>query len=165
MKIREILSTLKASSLCRGYYKCKHRVTQGCLATKQVQRSDGDPLLFHVAYHGEHACLQAAASPLRPGRQRSRNSLSSFQNGLQVETEGLELREHVHGRTSGASCDFAAPTTPNHNNCGISKPSPTLHSPASGGAGGNSDTDLPYLDMDLMFQELDFEADFYSWVE
>ncbi|OEL18702.1 putative WRKY transcription factor 41 [Dichanthelium oligosanthes] len=40
----------------RAYYRCTHRNSQNCLATKQVQRTDDDPTLFDVVYHGEHTC-------------------------------------------------------------------------------------------------------------
>lgn len=119
----------------RCYFRCRHRATQGCPATKQVQRSDGDPLLFRVIYHGEHTCLPAA------GQQRSRDLLSSFPTGIRVKTEGM------------------VPTTPDNSNFGISRPSPTLPSPA---AGGNSDVNWPSWDTDWMLQELDFEADLSS---
>ncbi|KAF0927022.1 hypothetical protein E2562_029246 [Oryza meyeriana var. granulata] len=46
----------------RAYFRCTHRHTQGCNATKQVQRTDGDPLLFDVVYIGEHTCGQASAA-------------------------------------------------------------------------------------------------------
>lgn len=32
---------------------------QGCLATKQVQRSDEDSSVFEVSYRGRHTCIQA----------------------------------------------------------------------------------------------------------
>ncbi|KAK6158856.1 hypothetical protein DH2020_006170 [Rehmannia glutinosa] len=32
----------------RAYYRCTHRNTQGCLATKQVQRADDDPSVFEM---------------------------------------------------------------------------------------------------------------------
>ncbi|KDP28582.1 hypothetical protein JCGZ_14353 [Jatropha curcas] len=44
----------------RGYYRCTHRHSQGCLATKQVQRSDQAPTIFEVTYRGRHPCFQAA---------------------------------------------------------------------------------------------------------
>ncbi|XP_042455200.1 transcription factor WRKY19-like [Zingiber officinale] len=123
----------------RCYFRCRHRATQGCPATKQVQRSDGDPLLFRVIYHGEHTCHQAAE------QQRSRDLLSSFRTGLTVETEDL------------------VPTTPDNSNCGVSRPSPTLPSPTAGDAGVNSDVNWPSWDTDWMLQELDyFEADLSS---
>ena len=32
------------------------RHAQGCLATRQVQRSDEDPTVFEVTYRGRHTC-------------------------------------------------------------------------------------------------------------
>ncbi|KAI3458035.1 hypothetical protein Pfo_014698 [Paulownia fortunei] len=40
----------------RGYYRCTHRHGQGCLATKQVQRSDDDPTIFEITYRRKHTC-------------------------------------------------------------------------------------------------------------
>ncbi|CAO2178939.1 unnamed protein product [Urochloa humidicola] len=56
----------------RAYFRCTHRHTQSCNASKQVQRTDGDPLLFDVVYHGSHTCAQAqgaaaAGSSQAPG--------------------------------------------------------------------------------------------------
>lgn len=47
----------------RGYYRCTHRNVQGCLATKQVQRSDEDPNIFEITYRGRHTCTQASHVP------------------------------------------------------------------------------------------------------
>ncbi|XP_034580572.1 disease resistance protein RGA5 isoform X2 [Setaria viridis] len=44
----------------RSYYHCVCRHTEGCRATKQVQRTDADPLVFDVIYNGEHTCKQTA---------------------------------------------------------------------------------------------------------
>uniref|UniRef100_J3MWM5 WRKY domain-containing protein n=1 Tax=Oryza brachyantha TaxID=4533 RepID=J3MWM5_ORYBR len=46
----------------RGYYRCTHRNSQGCMATKQVQRTDEDATLFDVIYHGDHTCVQKAVA-------------------------------------------------------------------------------------------------------
>ncbi|KAF7826161.1 putative WRKY transcription factor 53 [Senna tora] len=46
----------------RGYYRCTHRHGQGCLATKQVQKSDEDPTIFEVTYRGRHTCNNQAYS-------------------------------------------------------------------------------------------------------
>ncbi|KAH9626690.1 hypothetical protein KSS87_021589 [Heliosperma pusillum] len=40
----------------RGYYRCTHRHSKGCTATKQVQRSDEDSSIYQVMYTGEHTC-------------------------------------------------------------------------------------------------------------
>lgn len=42
----------------RGYYRCTYRHSKGCLATKQVQRSDEDPSIYRVMYRGDHTCAQ-----------------------------------------------------------------------------------------------------------
>ncbi|KAK7275342.1 hypothetical protein RIF29_16455 [Crotalaria pallida] len=44
----------------RGYYRCTHRHAQGCLATKQVQKSDEDPTTYEITYKGRHTCNQAS---------------------------------------------------------------------------------------------------------
>lgn len=46
---------------CRGYYRCTHRNGQGCLATKQVQRSNEDPTIYEVIYRGRHTCNNQAS--------------------------------------------------------------------------------------------------------
>ncbi|KAI3977843.1 hypothetical protein MKX01_036683 [Papaver californicum] len=43
-----------------SYYRCTYRNNQGCLATRQVQRSSEDPSIFYVTYRGKHSCLQAS---------------------------------------------------------------------------------------------------------
>ncbi|GLT84743.1 hypothetical protein SLE2022_029580 [Rubroshorea leprosula] len=45
----------------RGYYRCIHRHSQGCWATKQVQRSKDDPSIFEVFYRGRHTCEQSSS--------------------------------------------------------------------------------------------------------
>lgn len=47
----------------RGYYRCTHRHTQGCLATKQVQRNDQNAMVFDVTYNGIHSCQQKNTKP------------------------------------------------------------------------------------------------------
>lgn len=38
----------------RSYYRCVDKFTQGCLATKQVQRSSTDPNMLVITYISEH---------------------------------------------------------------------------------------------------------------
>ncbi|KAL6846406.1 hypothetical protein ACP4OV_023854 [Aristida adscensionis] len=89
----------------RGYYRCTHRHSQGCQATKQVQRTDNDPALFDVIYHGEHTCVHkaaatgdAAAQPPahNPDAQGLLHSLSAT---LTVKTEGLAAAVSTGGAT------------------------------------------------------------------
>ncbi|CAN6350153.1 unnamed protein product [Urochloa humidicola] len=59
----------------RAYFRCTHRHSQGCAATKHVQRDGGDPLLYDVVYHGAHTCAQAA----HPGAEQMRQQLQQRQ--------------------------------------------------------------------------------------
>ncbi|GMI66781.1 WRKY DNA-binding protein 46, WRKY DNA-BINDING PROTEIN 46 [Hibiscus trionum] len=92
------------SNFPRGYYRCTHRPSQGCLATKQVQRSDNDPTIFEVKYRGRHTCNQAshfaatfipvsAESKEKGNDSRKRQHL--LESGLEVKTEGLDNRQDI----------------------------------------------------------------------
>ncbi|XP_010439133.1 PREDICTED: probable WRKY transcription factor 53 [Camelina sativa] len=94
----------------RSYYRCTHRSTQNCWATKQVQRSDGDATVFEVTYRGTHTCSQAAITPppaspvkqkentrLKPAitttttTQKPKDLLQSLKSNLTVRTDGLDV--------------------------------------------------------------------------
>ncbi|OEL38441.1 putative WRKY transcription factor 53 [Dichanthelium oligosanthes] len=103
----------------RGYYRCTHRHSQGCQATKQVQRTDEDPTLFDVIYHGEHTCVQrpmgaATAAAGQPEHNPDANSLlQSLTAGLTVKTEGLPaLAADPQGGWSATAPFYFSSSTP-----------------------------------------------------
>ncbi|PON50096.1 WRKY domain containing protein [Parasponia andersonii] len=73
----------------RGYYRCTHRNVQGCLATKQVQRSDEDSTIFEITYRGRHTCTQAshvlgtASSGQNQELPTSNNSIINISNTIE----------------------------------------------------------------------------------
>ncbi|RZC51880.1 hypothetical protein C5167_020303 [Papaver somniferum] len=78
----------------RAYFRCAHRVAQGCLSNKQVQRSDEDPSIFDVTYQGLHTCNQV--SHLLPGQPQNKEdqklknlqeTLLNFKTGCHVKVE------------------------------------------------------------------------------
>ncbi|XVF80210.1 hypothetical protein PTKIN_Ptkin15bG0052900 [Pterospermum kingtungense] len=102
----------------RGYYRCTHRHSQGCLATKQVQRSDEDATVFEVKYRGRHTCNQASHFPassvpvtgesrkkpnhsrkkqqqLEEKQKQSQDMFTSSGAGLKVKTEELDDGEAI----------------------------------------------------------------------
>nr|AXE72992.1 WRKY transcription factor IlWRKY1 [Iris lactea] len=103
----------------RGYFRCSHRDSQGCLSVKQVQRSEDNPLVFDVTYRGTHTCerrpsAKASASASRDllqqqQQQQNQDLLLSFQTGLKVKTEGLEFKSP---EPSSSSISFSFPSTP-----------------------------------------------------
>ncbi|KAF8114721.1 hypothetical protein N665_0034s0060 [Sinapis alba] len=40
----------------RSYFRCTHKYTQGCKATKQVQKLESEPKMFSITYIGNHTC-------------------------------------------------------------------------------------------------------------
>ncbi|KAH7651580.1 WRKY domain-containing protein [Dioscorea alata] len=42
----------------RSYYRCTHRNTYGCSATKQMQKADNNPTVLNITYYGHHTCHQ-----------------------------------------------------------------------------------------------------------
>ncbi|KAM0944494.1 putative transcription factor WRKY family [Dioscorea sansibarensis] len=113
----------------RGYYRCTHRNARGCLATKQVQRSDSDPTIFDVVYRGEHTC--SCEEPLgafahvpasqqqsqciagehqkqqQQQQQQENQLLLNFQTNLKVKTEGLDMEKQEQDASA-----FSFPSTP-----------------------------------------------------
>ncbi|PAN18045.1 hypothetical protein PAHAL_3G174400 [Panicum hallii] len=98
----------------RAYFRCTHRNSQGCSATKHVQRADGDPLLYDVVYHGAHACAQAAhpgAEHLRRQLQPEGHADAEQSSPLAPEAEclqaGLEpVAPYSFAPAPGAGADF-----------------------------------------------------------
>lgn len=96
----------------RAYYRCTHRNTQGCLATKQVQRADEDSTVFEVIYRGKHSCRQER---LKQNKERKEEEslrysqqmmVAGNESGL-VKTENAELDSKEEGTPS-----FSFPSTP-----------------------------------------------------
>ncbi|CAN6179255.1 unnamed protein product [Urochloa humidicola] len=118
----------------RGYYRCTYRTTQGCPATKQVQRSDADLCVFDVTYQGDHTCHQkqrqvasAAAATAHGGchsppppsshheqQDPSMQLLMGFKDALKVETGAAPLhRDHDYyspGPASAPAAPFSFPS-------------------------------------------------------
>lgn len=71
----------------RAYYRCTHRNSQSCPATKQVQRTDDDPALFDVVYHGEHTCRPTTgAKRTTPHNPHAQTALQGLAARLTVAT-------------------------------------------------------------------------------
>ncbi|XP_010261512.1 PREDICTED: probable WRKY transcription factor 41 [Nelumbo nucifera] len=124
----------------RGYYRCAYRNLQGCLAIKQVQRSDEDPSVFHITYRGKHTCNQAShlvpasassekpepkqnqqhhlhqPQQQQPNPQNHSQGILNFRTGLKVQTEDLDNGELISSSFSFPSetIGFGFATTEDH---------------------------------------------------
>ncbi|CAK9176327.1 unnamed protein product [Ilex paraguariensis] len=47
----------------RCYFRCTHKHDQGCRATKQVQRTEEDPMKYQTTYFGHHTCKARLKGP------------------------------------------------------------------------------------------------------
>ncbi|GLT35835.1 hypothetical protein SLA2020_102530 [Shorea laevis] len=134
----------------RGYYRCAHRNAQGCLATKQVQRSDEDPLIFEITYHGSHTCTQAvSSSQILPSssqenqnqdtnlinQQQSQNNLPmNLHKELRVVTEDLDVIPQQQAYASFPDFPPTSNVTTAFSPSMMGKFSPSFISPAESGA-------------------------------
>ncbi|KAI5421979.1 hypothetical protein KIW84_045435 [Lathyrus oleraceus] len=76
----------------RGYYRCTHRNAQGCLATKQVQKSEEDPMIYEITYKGRHTCIQS--SHLNKPHS-SKSNLKFGQNNSQLNQQIQPQEEKI----------------------------------------------------------------------
>ncbi|KAJ8472086.1 hypothetical protein OPV22_026429 [Ensete ventricosum] len=54
---------IQSSKNPRSYFRCTHKFDQGCMAVRQVQRSEADPSTYLITYLGEHTCRDPAMAP------------------------------------------------------------------------------------------------------
>ncbi|KAG2325641.1 hypothetical protein Bca4012_040140 [Brassica carinata] len=47
----------------RSYFRCTHKYSQGCKATKQVQKLELEPRMFSITYIGNHTCNTDEVTP------------------------------------------------------------------------------------------------------
>ncbi|KAJ0248656.1 WRKY transcription factor 30 [Hirschfeldia incana] len=87
----------------RGYYRCTYRKSQGCEATKQVQRSNENQMLFEISYRGIHSCSQAgnvrSAIPVRvlePNQTQEHENLEMVKESVDTGHHNYSHQPHLH---------------------------------------------------------------------
>ncbi|KAI4303409.1 hypothetical protein MLD38_039044 [Melastoma candidum] len=79
----------------RGYFRCTHRPAQGCLATKQVQRSDEEPSVFEVTYHGRHTCIPPVSTKLANQDTPTVVPPLSAHDDVKAPRPQMDVKEHI----------------------------------------------------------------------
>ncbi|KAI3957131.1 hypothetical protein MKW98_002758 [Papaver atlanticum] len=109
----------------RSYYRCTYRNNQGCLATRQVQRSSEDPSVYDVTYRGKHSCIQASHLQTKQKNQcKNENGdhkeedqkqkpsqeglFENFGKGLRIKTEDELFNSQ---KLSSSSSSFSFPSS------------------------------------------------------
>lgn len=75
---------------CRSYYRCTHKIEQGCKATKQVQKTDDEPPKYTITYNGHHTCKNLLRAPqiiLNSPNPRDNSILLNFETNTLTEND------------------------------------------------------------------------------
>ncbi|KAL8122533.1 WRKY DNA-binding transcription factor 70-like [Apium graveolens] len=116
----------------RHYYRCTHKFEQGCLATKQVQKTEEDPVpMYRTTYYGNHTCRHnytdhtqffldsfdqrdsSAKSILLNFQQNTRDFLPLNDNSTSTCTYNFVTSNHVRA-TFGSSTELLSPAGSDH---------------------------------------------------
>ncbi|KAK3137953.1 hypothetical protein QOZ80_5AG0362540 [Eleusine coracana subsp. coracana] len=145
----------------RAYFRCTHRNTQSCHATKQVQRVDGDPLLFDVVYHGAHTCVQAANGRVDQLQQQPGHAAGQEQSSqLVLESGGLhagfEPMTPLHFTSTPAGTDLGGGYPPLLSPTSLEWQVRSSHAAAGFGDGG--------MDVEHQYEELfSYPPESFQW--
>ncbi|KAI8023064.1 putative WRKY transcription factor 53 [Camellia lanceoleosa] len=75
-----------------AYYRCTHGNAQGCLATKQVQRSDEDSSIFEITYRGRHTCIPTSqVTPFLASIRKDCPKQNKYQPHQEEENQSSEF--------------------------------------------------------------------------
>ncbi|KAK9094261.1 hypothetical protein Scep_025730 [Stephania cephalantha] len=132
----------------RGYYRCTYRSVQGCLATKQVQRSDENPLIFDITYRGRHTCMQSSHNPIPTTPQTSQNGEEDHKHKDQLEQYLKPRSESQEILLNFSSSGLESIKSENFDNV-LQDPTYSFTFPSSSteihGFNGSSTLDDPYI--------------------
>ncbi|XP_019178067.1 PREDICTED: probable WRKY transcription factor 53 [Ipomoea nil] len=108
----------------KGYYRCSHLYSRGCLAKKEIQKSDDDPTVFNVRYRGNHTCnnpsprLQSPPPPRTLDNEeppstlqtQQEDNLLNLRRNLKIKTDNIEASSHGRDENPfpSSSYDFAS---------------------------------------------------------
>ncbi|KAB1224654.1 putative WRKY transcription factor 70 [Morella rubra] len=83
----------------RHYYRCTHKLEQGCQATKYVQRIQADPPKYRTTYMGCHTCMKFPKTPaeiiFQLSQSDSRSPVISFGNSTIANKENSCLSTFI----------------------------------------------------------------------
>ncbi|KAJ4905116.1 putative WRKY transcription factor 70 [Raphanus sativus] len=87
----------------RSYFRCTHKYTQGCKATKQVQKLELESKMFSITYIGNHTCNSDEVTPKCPSlttsvneEENNHHNGSSTESDLQLVWQEMLVFEEEH---------------------------------------------------------------------
>ncbi|CAH2063972.1 unnamed protein product [Thlaspi arvense] len=83
----------------RSYFRCTHKYTQACKATKQVQKLEHEPRMFNITYIGNHTCNTVEVTPnIKPCDNHDEDS--EERKSPSLTTSMKEEEENHHGSST-----------------------------------------------------------------
>ncbi|XP_006291218.2 probable WRKY transcription factor 70 [Capsella rubella] len=92
----------------RSYFRCTHKFTQGCKATKQVQKMELEPKMFSITYMGTHTCNTNTATPTIKGCDDHQDEItmdSEEHKSPSLLTTSMKEEEENHLHHHGSSTE------------------------------------------------------------
>ncbi|CAH8360498.1 unnamed protein product [Eruca vesicaria subsp. sativa] len=93
----------------RSYFRCTHKFTQGCKATKQVQKLELESNMFNITYIGNHTCNTKEVAPkIKPCVQHDEIIMDpeELKSPSLTTTMKEEEDNHHHHHGSSTECDL-----------------------------------------------------------
>ncbi|KAL8238851.1 hypothetical protein R6Q59_015418 [Mikania micrantha] len=84
----------------RSYYRCTYRYIHHCMARKQVQRTDEDPMVFEITYRGQHTCNPATTPPVAPPQSPEKHEIEQNNHQLPPPPKSAEMLSNLRVITS-----------------------------------------------------------------
>ncbi|CAN7061551.1 unnamed protein product [Brassica oleracea var. botrytis] len=85
----------------RSYFRCTHKFTQGCKATKQVQKLEPESKMFNITYIGNHTCNTKEVAPkIKPCVHHDEIIMHSEDSPSLTTTMKEEEENHHHGSST-----------------------------------------------------------------
>lgn len=93
--------------LCRSYFRCTHKFTQGCKATKQVQKLELESKMFNITYIGNHTCNTKEVAPkIKPCVHHDEIIMHSEELSSPSLTTTMKEEEENHHHGSSTESDL-----------------------------------------------------------
>lgn len=93
---------------CRSYFRCTYKYTQGCKATKQVQKLEVEPRMFNITYIGNHTCNTIEVTPkIKPCDHHDEIIMDSEENKSPSLTTSMKEDEENHHHGSSTVNDLS----------------------------------------------------------
>ncbi|KAI3828789.1 hypothetical protein L1987_02899 [Smallanthus sonchifolius] len=92
----------------RSYYRCTYRYIHQCMARKQVQRTDEDPMVFEITYRGQHTCNPATPPSVVPPQSPEKHETEQNNHQLPPPPKSGEMFSNLRENLSVCTSDSDA---------------------------------------------------------